>query len=179
MIEIPLPTNDDFIPHPAGRLDPPGEVPFPYWVRLMVLCGRIAGLLNGRRGRVRTLVASASDIGSGLSGLQSQLVSFYADLPSGMGWSVDNFRVQESRGCGGTYLALHLWANAVMALVYHPELLSNPSGTETPMSQNMDRSIKLSLSSSRTISECMVFADLFSQQSYVRTLFLTPWPILI
>lgn len=145
----------------------PAEVPFQYWVRLMVLCGRIAGVLNGRRGRIRTLVASAVDGGGGLGGLQSQLVAFYADLPPAMKWGVDNFRVQEGRGHGGTYLTLHLWANAVMALVYHPELLSSPSGMETPLSQNMDRSIKLSLSSSRTISECLVFADLFSSQSYV------------
>ncbi|KAF9039626.1 hypothetical protein BDZ89DRAFT_1010178 [Hymenopellis radicata] len=171
MIEIPLPTDDDFFPDPAGRAEMPGAVPFQYWVRLMVLCGRIAGVLNGRRGRVRTLVATAADGGGGLGGLQSQLVAFYADLPPGMKWGVENFRVQEGRGHGGTYLTLHLWANAVMALIYHPELLTSPSGIETPLSQNMEVSIKLSLSSSRTISECLVYADLFSSQSYLTSPF--------
>ncbi|KIY72773.1 hypothetical protein CYLTODRAFT_366911 [Cylindrobasidium torrendii FP15055 ss-10] len=167
MIEIPLPSNEDWIPHPTGQAYQPGEVPFAYWARLMVLCGRIASLLNGRRGRVRTLVTAAFDTGAGLSSLQKQLVTFYAELPSSMKWSIENFRTQEAKGSGGTYLALHLWANAVLALVYHPELLASPSGAQTPLSQNMDRSPKLSLSSSRTISECLVLADLFSQQSYL------------
>lgn len=65
------------------------------------------------------------------------------------------------------FLALHLWANAVLALVYHPELLKSPSGVETPLSQSMSRSIKLALVSSRQISECMVFADLVAESAYV------------
>lgn len=68
----------------------------------------------------------------------------------------------------GVFLTLHLWANAVLALVYHPELLKSPSGTETPLSQGMNRSIKLALASSRQISECMVFADLVADTAYVR-----------
>lgn len=62
---------------------------------------------------------------------------------------------------------MHLWANAVLALVYHPELLKSPSGVETPLSQSMSRSIKLALVSSRQISECMVFADLVAESAYV------------
>ncbi|TRM66722.1 fungal-specific transcription factor domain-containing protein [Schizophyllum amplum] len=140
--------------------------PFPHLVKLMVLCGRIANALNGRRGRSRTLVGPSVNAGV-LGDLQGQLVQFYADLPVGMKWSVDAFQQQEARGYGGVFLTLHLWANAVLALVYHPELLTNPSGVETPMSSNMDRSVKLSLASSRTISECLVFADLFASHSYL------------
>ncbi|KAG7442224.1 uncharacterized protein BT62DRAFT_974006 [Guyanagaster necrorhizus] len=171
IIEIPLPTDEDFFPDPASRTgDPPEKMqpsPFQHWVRLMVLCGRIANVLNGRRGRLRTLVGPSEPSVDLLSGLQGQLVQFYADLPEEMKWSVENFRRQEARNHGGTFLALHLWANAVMTLVYHPELLTSPSGMETPLSQNMDRSIKLSMSSARTISECLVFADLFASQSYL------------
>ncbi|KAK7036707.1 hypothetical protein VNI00_011372 [Paramarasmius palmivorus] len=174
IIEIPLPTDEDFFPDPARTNDPTalGEdvqpVPFQHLVRLLVLCGRIASVLNGRRGRVRTLIGPGAGTGTEvLSGLQAQLVQFYAELPEEMKWSVEAFKRQEARGHGGTYLTLHLWANAVMALVYHPELLSSPSGTETPLTQTMDRSIKLALASSRTISECLVFADLFASQSYL------------
>ena len=35
------------------------------------------------------------------------------------------------------------------------------------MSSNMDKSVKLALGCSRTISECLVFADLFASQSYL------------
>ncbi|KAF5335620.1 hypothetical protein D9758_014788 [Tetrapyrgos nigripes] len=106
-----------------------------------------------------------------LAELQAQLVQYYAELPEAMRWTVDAFRCQEARGHGGVFLTLHLWANAVLALVYHPKLLINPSGTETPMTSGMDRSLKLSLASSRLISECLVFADLFASQSYLASPF--------
>ena len=77
-------------------------VPFQHLVRLLVLCGRIANVLNGRRGRVRTLVGpGVADGGEDvLSGLQAQLVKFYAELPEEMKWSVEAFKRQEARGHG-------------------------------------------------------------------------------
>ncbi|KAL1701151.1 fungal-specific transcription factor domain-containing protein [Schizophyllum commune] len=172
IIEIPLPTDEDMHPDsarttdPAAYQEPVQPSPFPYLVRLMVLCGRIANALNGRRGRSRTLVGPTMNPGL-LGDLQGQLVQFYEELPAGLKWSVEAFQHQEARGHGGVFLTLHLWANAVLALVYHPELLSNTSGVETPMSSNMDKSVKLALGCSRTISECLVFADLFASQSYL------------
>lgn len=59
-----------------------------------------------------------------------------------------------------------------MALTYYPELATGSPGTETPLTQNMDRSVKLSLSCSRTICECVVIADLFGSRSYVSVVFL-------
>ncbi|KAJ7904949.1 hypothetical protein B0H13DRAFT_2509698 [Mycena leptocephala] len=184
IIELPLPTDEDFVPDPARTNDPaaaneqPQPTPFVHLVRLMVLCGRIANVLNGRRGRPRTLVGPTVTSPDVLRGLQTQLVQFYADLPNPMKWSVDAFKHQEARGYGGSFLTLHLWANGIMALVYHTELLASPSGTETPLSRNMDRSIKLSIASSRTISECLVFGDLFASQSYLSSPF-TVQPIYI
>ncbi|KAJ7675429.1 fungal-specific transcription factor domain-containing protein [Mycena rosella] len=184
IIEIPLPCDEDFVPDPARTNDPaaaneqPQPTPFVHLVRLMVLCGRIASVLNGRRGRLRTLVGPTTSSPEVLRGLQTQLVQFYADLPEPMKWSVEAFKHQEARGYGGSFLTLHLWANGIMALVYHTELLTSPSGTETPLSQNMDRSIKLSIASSRTISECLVFGDLFASHSYLSSPF-TVQPIYI
>ncbi|KAK7446298.1 hypothetical protein VKT23_014504 [Stygiomarasmius scandens] len=192
IIEIPLPSDEDLTPDPAEMppTDPNTQLPpqpnaFVYLVRLMVLCGRIGNVLNGRRGRARTLVGPYQGFGSVAGGgnepgsghddvlaeLQKQLVQYYAELPEAMRWTVDAFRCQEARGHGGVFLTLHLWANAVLALVYHPELLTNPNGTETPMTSRMDRSLKLSLASSRVISECLVFADLFASQSYLASPF--------
>ncbi|KAH8110030.1 fungal-specific transcription factor domain-containing protein [Phellopilus nigrolimitatus] len=172
-IELPLPSDDDFFPDPARNTDvaalhePVEPIPFQYLVRVLVLCGRIATMLNGRRGRPRTLVGPSDVDPQALSALQSQLVQFYATLPDSMKWSVDNFKHHEGRGHGGTFLTLHLWANGVMALVYHPELTSSRSGAESPFSQGLQHSIRLSLSSSRSISECLELADLFSSQAYL------------
>jgi hypothetical protein len=70
-------------------------------IRLMVLCGRIANVLNGRRGQLRTLVTGPSVANPEiLKGLQTELVQFYAELPEAMKWSVDAFKCQEARGHG-------------------------------------------------------------------------------
>lgn len=174
IIEIPLPEDEDFFPDPARNTpqfppEPVQPVPFVYLTRLMIICGRISNVLNGRRGRARTLVATDEPLAQQLAELQAHLVKFYASLPDQMRWSADNFKYQQGRGHGGTFLALHLWANAVLALVYHPDLLKSPSGEETPLNRSMPRNVKLALSSSRQIGECMVFADLVSHASYTAT----------
>ncbi|WVQ85799.1 hypothetical protein IAT38_007967 [Cryptococcus sp. DSM 104549] len=178
IIEIPLPVDEDFFPDPARNLptSPHEEVepvPFVQLVKLMIICGRISNVLNGRRGRARTLVSSAEPLPEMLGELQLRLVAFYSNLPPSLQWSADNFKHQHARGHGGTYLALHLWANAVLALIYHPELLKSPSGVETPLNRSMSRNVKLSLASSRQICECMVFADLVDSSAYLSTPYLT------
>lgn len=69
------------------------------------------------------------------------------------------------------FLCLHLWSHAVLALTYHPDLLKTTSGHETPMTANMNRNIHLAMSSARQIVECIVFADLVADSSYVSRLF--------
>ncbi|KAI0317722.1 fungal-specific transcription factor domain-containing protein [Amylostereum chailletii] len=172
IIEIPFPSDEDFFPDPAWTNDPaasnelPEPVPFHYIARLMVICGRIARVLNGRRGRPRTLGGLEDPPGT-LSTLQTQLVDFHAGLPDSLKWSVGAFKHQEERGHGGTFLTLHLWANAVMALTYHPELTRSPLGADTPLTHNMVRSVKVALQCSKTISDCLMFADVSASKSYL------------
>ncbi|KAK8850556.1 hypothetical protein IAR55_004474 [Kwoniella newhampshirensis] len=178
IIEIPLPSDEDFFPDPARNLpDSPLEqtepVPFVQLVKLMIICGRISNVLNGRRGRARTLVNTTEPLPELLSELQIRLVNFYSNLPESLRWSADTFKHQHRRGHSGTFLTLHLWANAVLALVYHPDLLKSPSGIETPLSKSMSRNVGLSLASSRQICECMVFADLVDSTSYISAPYLT------
>ncbi|WVQ95649.1 hypothetical protein IAU59_002747 [Kwoniella sp. CBS 9459] len=178
IVEIPLPADEDFFPDPARNLPEhsPEEVepvPFVQLVKLMIIVGRISNVLNGRRGRARTLVSTSEPLPELLAELQVRLVQFYSTLPESLRWSADNFKHQHDRGHGGTYLALHLWANAVLALIYHPELLKSPSGIETPLNKSMNRNVQLSLASSRQICECMVFADLVDATSYTSAPYLT------
>ena len=114
VIEIPLPTDEDMYPISARdtALDPfePVEpVPFVYFVRLMVIVGRISNVLNGRRGKPRTLVAIADsqNLLEQLSSLQIVLIQFFASLPEALRWSAQAFQQQHSRGHGvSAFLAL-------------------------------------------------------------------------
>ncbi|KAG7452007.1 uncharacterized protein BT62DRAFT_926217 [Guyanagaster necrorhizus] len=171
IIEIPLPTESDFIPHSCSA--PPVLSPFVGIVRLFALAGRIADVMNGSRGCPRTFVSNpVVHSPESLQELQDQLVEFLGTLPPGLSWSVDNFRAQSAQHQGGSFLFLHLWANAVLALIHHPNLGHSLSGQETPISSGVKRSIKLSLASSRQIADCLVFADLFDAASYCANPFL-------
>ncbi|KAK0233936.1 hypothetical protein IW262DRAFT_1290854 [Armillaria fumosa] len=185
IIEISLPTENDFVPHSSSA--PPVLSPFVGIVRLFSLAGRIADVMNRSR-CPRTLVSNPIvHSPESLQELQNQLVEFLGTLPPGLSWSVDNFRAQSARHQGvrsiifyarGSFLFLHLWANAVLALIHHPNLGHSLSGQETPISAGVTRSIKLSLASSRQIADCLVFADLFDAASYCANPFLNQ-PIFI
>ncbi|KAG6902386.1 hypothetical protein C0995_000591 [Termitomyces sp. Mi166 len=183
IIEIPLPTDEDFVPDPAradvGDVEePPQPTPFVHMVRLMVLCGRITTVLAGCRGETRTLLPHVvKGYPEKLKELQAELVQFYAELLDAMKWSVDAFKHQEARGHGDSFLTLHLWANAVLAVSFHPELQERPEGNFSPVTQNVERSTKLSLSSSRIIAECLVFADLFASHSYTNVQLTSPFAV--
>jgi len=57
------------------------SVPFVQLTKLMIICGRISNVLNGRRGRARTLVSSAEPLVEQLAELQLRLVQFVSTLP--------------------------------------------------------------------------------------------------
>jgi hypothetical protein len=86
IVEIPLPEDQDFFPDPARNVPGMPEevvepVPFVQLTKLMIICGRISNVLNGRRGRVRTLVSSAEALSEQLAELQLRLVQFVSSLP--------------------------------------------------------------------------------------------------
>jgi hypothetical protein len=61
-----------------------------------------------------------------------------------------------------------------LALIHHPNLARNETmdGLETPLSSSVQRSIKLSLQTSRQIADCLAYADLFDTASYCATPFI-------
>jgi hypothetical protein len=87
IVEIPLPEDQDFFPDPARNVPGTGPeeqvepVPFVQLTKLMIICGRISNVLNGRRGRARTLVSSAEPLVEQLAELQLRLVQFVSTLP--------------------------------------------------------------------------------------------------
>ncbi|KAK4685515.1 hypothetical protein P7C73_g4633, partial [Tremellales sp. Uapishka_1] len=105
IIEIPLPEDEDFFPDPSRNtptdvLEAVEPIPFVQIVKLMIICGRISNVLNGRRGRARTLVNTVEPLPELLAELQTRLVQFYNGLPESMRWSIDNFKHQQNRGHG-------------------------------------------------------------------------------
>lgn len=73
-------------------------MPFTMLTRLMVQVGRISNVLNGRRGRKRTLVNANEPPPRLLADLQTQLVELYTNMPPSLRWSVDAFKHHDSVG---------------------------------------------------------------------------------
>ncbi|KAK7053001.1 hypothetical protein VNI00_004322 [Paramarasmius palmivorus] len=173
-IEVPPPTESDMdaAMAPMSPGHPPVLSPFVRIVRLFALAGQIANCMNNNSAP-KTLVTEEKVNPENLHSLHNRLVEFVAGLPEQLTWSVENFRAQAARKQGGTFLFLHLWANAVLALIHHPNLgRDHPSGLRTPHTSGLKRSIKLSLASSRQIADCLVFADLFDARSYCASPFI-------
>ena len=105
IVEIALPDDMDFYPDPSDdmkestlQVEP---VPFAFLVRLMVICGRLANTLNGRRGRPTTLLnQSEMPLAAQLKQLQGELSIFLLELPANLGWSIENLRTHHTRNHG-------------------------------------------------------------------------------
>lgn len=100
---IPLPMDQDCYPDSAR--DAPGmppepiePAPFVYFVRLLVIVGRISNVLNGRRGKPRTLVSTPDNSLELLAELQGRLLQFTNTLPASLQWSGDNLKHADERG---------------------------------------------------------------------------------
>jgi hypothetical protein len=114
IIEIPLPEDRDFFPDPSRNGPENAQevvepVPYVQIVKLMIICGRISNVLNGRRGRARTLVDTVEPLPEVLIGLQERLLEFYSGLPESLKWSGDNFKHQEARGHGVSCGVFRCW----------------------------------------------------------------------
>lgn len=102
MLLMRLLSDADLFPDPARTLskeateEPVEAVPFTMLTKLMVQVGRISNVLNGRRGRKRTLVNANEPPPRLLAELQNQLVELYTNMPSSLRWSVDAFKHHES-----------------------------------------------------------------------------------
>ena len=67
----------------------------------------------------------------------------------------------------GVYLAVHLWANAVLAMVFNPRLMKQRTGTETPAGAAFIRDLSLSSNAAKQVCEQVTSAKLISAAAYV------------
>ncbi|TIB67136.1 hypothetical protein E3Q23_04285 [Wallemia mellicola] len=170
-VEISLPEPPHQPPLPAFiPFAPPNHIPwcFPAAVRIIILVGRISDSLNRRDALRRRNSNDTQDVevqnNERRQLLENQLKEFYADLPQELNWSVENLKMHAANGQGGLYLFIHVWYNAVLAFVHQHQ---------TPGTVVTKDTFKISLSSAQMISEYLVFADLFTNQSYLASPFIS------
>lgn len=107
VIQIPLPEDEDMYPDPAkdtveNDLDAliVQPAPFVYFVRLMIICGRISDALNRRSVTLTVADNAIVTPHSRLHEHQMALLQFVANLPLTLQWSSEALAYHIQRGHG-------------------------------------------------------------------------------
>lgn len=161
-VEIDLPIEEACSPYPP---------PFPALIRIVKLYGRITDLLNS----INDVDTVASDTFSRLTGMEAELTKIYQRLSPNLHFNVPNFRHYSSINQSAVFLLLHIWFHTLIVLLHRPTLLIAFEGR---VQQLFPDSHELSMSSAKTISDILSFAELIDPRAVTGNPF-TSQPIYI
>ncbi|KAK0706344.1 fungal-specific transcription factor domain-containing protein [Lasiosphaeria miniovina] len=162
-LAFPQPTNDPLTGWPA---------PFPNFIQIIHLYGRVSDVLNNIR--------DANDLTeeklAKLAQMESDLTKIYQKQDPRLHFGITNFGEYVKAGQGTTFILLHFWFHALIIVLHQPTLLT-PFGSlsRTKLSPN---SRELSMSSAKTIADILAFAELMDPKSFIGNPF-TSQPIYI
>lgn len=145
----------DFPSEEASLVYPP---PFPALIRVVRLYGRITDLLNSISD---VHMVTAETLGR-LSGMEAELTKIYQRLSPNIHFNVQNFRYYSSTNQSAVFLLLHFWFHTLIVLLHRPTLLIAFEGRVQELFPN---SRELSMSSAKTISDILTFAELIDPRA--------------
>jgi hypothetical protein len=156
--------DDDFeLALPEPTLDPVSgwPAPFPHFIRIIHLYGRVSDVLNK--------ISSADDLTedkmSKLAQMESDLTQIYQKQDPRLNFSAQNFQEYVKAGQGTTFILLHFWFHALIIVLHQPTLVM-PFGSFS-RAQLLPNSHELSMSSAKTISDILAFAELIDPKSFI------------
>lgn len=163
-LSLPEPTVD-----PAtGRPDP-----YPHFVRIIHLYGRVSDVLNN----IRNVDELTDEKWNKLAAMEAELTKQHQSLDNRLEFNAGNFRAYTTAGKATTFILLHLWFHALIVILHQPTLLA-PLASLSPSHQLLPNSRELSMSSAKTIADILAFAELIDSKSFVGNPF-TSHPIYI
>ncbi|OIW27671.1 hypothetical protein CONLIGDRAFT_580002 [Coniochaeta ligniaria NRRL 30616] len=156
--------DDDFeLALPEPTVDPVSgwPAPFPHFIRIIHLYGRVSDVLNK--------ISSADDLTedkmSKLAQMESDLTQIYQNQDPRLNFSAQNFQEYVKAGQGTTFILLHFWFHALIIVLHQPTLVM-PFGSFS-RAQLLPNSHELSMSSAKTISDILAFAELIDPKSFI------------
>jgi hypothetical protein len=151
-LALPEPTIDPVSGYPA---------PFPHFIRIIHLYGRVSDVLNK--------ISSANDLTedkmSKLAQMESDLTQIYQNQDPRLNFSAQNFQEYVKAGQGTTFILLHFWFHALIIVLHQPTLVMPFGGFNR--AQLLPNSHELSMSSAKTISDILAFAELIDPKSFI------------
>lgn len=156
--------DDDFeLALPEPTVDPVSgwPAPFPHFIRIIHLYGRVSDVLN----KISTANDLTEDKMSKLAQMESDLTQIYRNQDPRLNFSAQNFQEYVKAGQGTTFILLHFWFHALIIILHQPTLVM-PFGRFS-RAQLLPNSHELSMSSAKTISDILAFAELIDPKSFI------------
>ena len=157
--------EDDFdLPFPERVIDAATgwPDPFPVFVEIVHLYGRVSDVLN----KIRNVQDLTEDKWSKLIKMETQLTRLYKNWDPRLQFNVNNFKKYVRFGQGTTFILLHFWFHALFIVLHQPTLMA-PFGDLRSELQLLSESRELSMSSAKTICDILAFADLIDPKSFI------------
>ncbi|KAM7216881.1 Fungal specific transcription factor domain containing protein [Rhypophila decipiens] len=155
--------DDDFeLALPQPTIDPVSgwPAPFPAFIQIIHLYGRVSDVLNN----IRNAADLTDEKLARLSQMESDLTKIYQKLDPRLHFNAQNFQRYASKGQGTTFILLHFWFHALIIVLHQPTLLT-PFGSR-PI-RLLPNSRELSVSSAKTIADILAFAELIDPKSFI------------
>lgn len=162
-LSLPAPTVDPLSGWPA---------PFPTFIEIIHLYGRVSDVLNNIRNANDLTDAKMAK----LARMEHDLTAMYQKQDERLHFNAVNFREYVNANQGTIFILLHFWFHALIIVLHQPTLLT-PFHNLKP-TQLLPNSRELSMSSAKTIADILAFAELIDPKSFVGNPF-TSQPIYI
>ncbi|KAK3683518.1 fungal-specific transcription factor domain-containing protein [Podospora appendiculata] len=156
--------DDDFeLSLPRPTLDPASgwPAPFPAFIQIIHLYGRVSDVLNNIRNAQDLTDAKMAK----LAQMESDLTKIYQKQDQRLHFNAFNFQYYVKAGQGTTFILLHFWFHALIIVLHQPTLLT-PFGSLS-RTQLLPNSRELSMSSAKTIADILAFAELIDPKSFI------------
>ncbi|TDZ31682.1 Nitrogen assimilation transcription factor nit-4 [Colletotrichum spinosum] len=157
--------DDDFelaLPEPTLDLASGWPAPFPIFIRIIHLYGRVSDVLNN----IRNAKDLTQEKWTKLSRMENELTRLYQKQDPRLHFSVANFKTYLKAGQGTNFILLHFWFHALIIILHQPTLLT-PFGSLNRDHQLLPNSRELSMSSAKTIADILAFAELIDPKSFI------------
>ncbi|OHW91385.1 pathway-specific nitrogen regulator [Colletotrichum incanum] len=157
--------DDDFeLALPEPTLDPASgwPAPFPVFIQIIHLYGRVSDVLNN----IRNAKDITQEKWTKLARMEHELTKLYQKQDPRLHFSVSNFKTYLKLGQGTNFILLHFWFHALIIILHQPTLLT-PFGSLSRTHQLLPNSRELSMSSAKTIADILAFAELIDPKSFI------------
>ncbi|KAH7153303.1 fungal-specific transcription factor domain-containing protein [Dactylonectria macrodidyma] len=157
--------DDDFeltFPEPAIDSATGWPAPFPIFLQIINLYGRVCDVLNN----VRDAQDLTEETWDRLGEMEHELTQLYKSWDWRLQFNVSNFKAYLGVGQGTTFILLHFWFHALFIVLHQPTLLTPFAELRTEL-QLVPDSRELSMSSAKTICDILSFADLIDPKSFI------------